>query len=43
MGDFRGLFPEAPIINVEGVGHFCQEDIPETLSALIDSFVQANP
>ncbi|MCH1492101.1 MAG: alpha/beta fold hydrolase [Luminiphilus sp.] len=43
VSDFRGLFPEAPIINVEGVGHFCQEDIPETLSALIDSFVQANP
>ncbi len=43
VSDFRGLYPTAPIVDVEGVGHFCQEDIPDTLVALIDSFVQANP
>tara|TARA_Y100000385_G_scaffold223650_1_gene233783 strand:+ start:149 stop:1123 length:975 start_codon:yes stop_codon:yes gene_type:complete len=43
ISDFKGLFPQAPIVNVEGVGHFCQEDIPDTLVALIDGFVQSNP
>lgn len=43
ISDFRGLFPEAPIVEVEGVGHFCQEDIPDTLVALLDQFIQVNP
>ncbi len=43
MGDFRALFPEAPVVTLPGVGHFCQEDAPETLVTLIDHFVQANP
>ncbi|MDG1065193.1 MAG: alpha/beta fold hydrolase [Luminiphilus sp.] len=43
ISDFKGLFPSAPIVDVEGVGHFCQEDIPDTLVALIDSFIQSNP
>jgi haloalkane dehalogenase len=43
ISDFRGLFPEGPIVDVHGVGHFCQEDIPDTLVALIDGFVQSNP
>ena len=43
VSDFRGLFPTAPIVDVEGVGHFCQEDIPDTLTSLIDGFIQANP
>lgn len=43
ISDFRGLFPEGPIVDVRGVGHFCQEDIPDTLVALIDGFVQSNP
>ena len=43
ISDFRGLFPEAPIIKTPGVGHFCQEDIPDKLVALIDAFMQANP
>ncbi len=41
--DFRSLFPDAPIISLPGVGHFCQEDAPETLVALIQEFMQANP
>ena len=43
MADFRGLFPNAPINTFEHAGHFCQEDIPETLVALIHQFIQANP
>jgi len=40
IADFRGLWPKAPVVRVTGVGHFCQEDIPETLVALIRAFVQ---
>jgi len=43
ISDFKGLFPNAPVVKVDGVGHFCQEDIPETLVALIQGFMQANP
>ncbi|MCH2097101.1 MAG: alpha/beta fold hydrolase [Pseudomonadales bacterium] len=43
ISDFKGLFPQAPVVKVEGVGHFCQEDIPETLVALLQGFMQANP
>ena len=43
ISDFKGLFPNAPVVKVEGVGHFCQEDIPETLVALLQGFIQANP
>lgn len=43
ISDFRGLFPDAPVVKVKNVGHFCQEDIPDTLVALIRAFVQANP
>ena len=41
--DFRRLFPNAPVVPLSGVGHFCQEDVPETLVALIEQFVQSNP
>ncbi len=41
--DFRALYPEAPVVPLPGVGHFCQEDVPGTLVALIQGFVQANP
>lgn len=43
ISDFRGLFPSAPVVPVKGVGHFCQEDIPDTLVALIRGFVQTHP
>jgi pimeloyl-ACP methyl ester carboxylesterase len=43
ISDFKGLFPDAPIVKTPGVGHFCQEDIPDKLVALIDAFMQANP
>ena len=43
ISDFRALFPDASLVTLPGVGHFCQEDAPETLVALIDQFVQSNP
>jgi haloalkane dehalogenase len=43
IGDFRALFPDASLVTLPGVGHFCQEDAPETLVTLIDQFVQSNP
>ena len=43
IADFKGLFPNAPINTFEQAGHFCQEDIPEILVALIHQFVQSNP
>ncbi|MEM7080892.1 MAG: alpha/beta fold hydrolase [Pseudomonadota bacterium] len=43
VADFRGLFPTAPVTTFAEAGHFCQEDIPETLVALIHHFIQANP
>lgn len=38
--DFKTLFPNGPIVELENVGHFCQEDAPETLVALIQQFIQ---
>lgn len=43
QADFRNLFPNAPIVRLPGVGHFCQEDVPETLVALIQGFIQTHP
>lgn len=43
IADFQTLFPHAPINTFEQAGHFCQEDIPETLVALIHQFIQAHP
>lgn len=43
IDDFRRLFPKAPIVELENVGHFCQEDAPKTLVALIDQFIQMTP
>lgn len=38
--DFKALFPNGPVIPLPGVGHFCQEDVPDTLVALIELFLQ---
>jgi cis-3-alkyl-4-acyloxetan-2-one decarboxylase len=40
IADFKTLFPHGPIVRLDGVGHFCQEDAPETLGALIELFMQ---
>jgi haloalkane dehalogenase len=43
VSDFRGLFPDASIVEVSGVGHFCQEDIPEELVQFIIEFIAKYP
>ena len=40
MDDFRRLYPGKPIVEIEDAGHFCQEDAPQTLVALIELFMQ---
>lgn len=40
IADFKTLFPKGPVVELENVGHFCQEDAPVTLVALIDQFIQ---
>jgi haloalkane dehalogenase len=37
---FSALFPSAPIKRLSGVGHYCFEDAPETVSSLIADFLQ---
>lgn len=37
---FIALFPSAPIERLPGVGHYCFEDAPETISSLIADFLQ---
>jgi haloalkane dehalogenase len=37
---FRAGFPDAPVITLANAGHFCQEDQPDALVALIDQFIQ---
>jgi pimeloyl-ACP methyl ester carboxylesterase len=41
IADFEGVWPSRPIVRLPGVGHFCQEDAPQTLVALIDQFIQS--
>jgi len=40
IADFRILYPIGPIVELENAGHFCQEDVPDTLVALIQQFIQ---
>lgn len=42
IADFEGIWPGRPVVRLPGVGHFCQEDAPETLVALIEQFVQSH-
>jgi pimeloyl-ACP methyl ester carboxylesterase len=41
IADFKGIWPDRPIVKLPNVGHFCQEDAPETLIALIQLFMQS--
>ncbi|MAJ27537.1 MAG: alpha/beta hydrolase [Halieaceae bacterium] len=43
ISDFRGLFPDASVVEMSGVGHFCQEDIPDELVQFISDFIRDNP
>jgi len=40
IDDFKRLFPNGPVVELENAGHFCQEDAPVTLVALIQQFIQ---
>jgi haloalkane dehalogenase len=40
VGSFRSTWPKGPVVTLPGVGHFIQEDAPETACALIEQFVQ---
>lgn len=40
VGQFRSTWPAGPVVTLPGVGHFIQEDAPETACALIQQFVQ---
>lgn len=40
FADFKALFPDGPIVPLPNAGHYCQEDMPGTLVALIQQFVQ---
>jgi haloalkane dehalogenase len=40
---FEGTFPRAPVVRLESAAHFCQEDEPELLIALISQFVALTP
>ncbi|MEO1061763.1 MAG: alpha/beta fold hydrolase [Actinomycetota bacterium] len=43
IADFRALWPEAPVVELPGVGHFCQEDAPDVLVTNIEQFIQTHP
>jgi len=43
IADFRALWPQAPVVEMPGVGHFCQEDAPGVLVTNLLQFIQANP
>ena len=40
VGCFRSMWPNGPVVTLPSVGHFLQEDAPETVVALISQFVQ---
>ncbi|MEX0873892.1 MAG: alpha/beta fold hydrolase [Actinomycetota bacterium] len=42
IADFRALWPDGPVVELPNAGHFCQEDEPETLVALIQEFLQVS-
>ena len=43
IADFEGLWPNGPVTLLPNAGHFCQEDEPETIVALIQQFLQMTP
>jgi cis-3-alkyl-4-acyloxetan-2-one decarboxylase len=39
LADFRGVWPDRPVIEVPGAGHYIQEDEPEVALAAIQAFL----
>jgi cis-3-alkyl-4-acyloxetan-2-one decarboxylase len=40
IADFTALWPDGSVVELPNAGHFCQEDVPDTLVALIQQFIQ---
>ncbi len=40
IADFKALWPDGRVVELPNAGHFCQEDEPDTLVALIQQFFQ---
>ncbi len=40
LADFKGIWPDRPIVKLPDAGHFSQEDAPDVVIALIQLFVQ---
>lgn len=40
LPQFTALFPDAPVHRLPGVGHYCLEDAPGQIGAIIPSFLQ---
>jgi len=40
IANFRAVWPGGPVVELPGAGHFCQEDAPEALVAVIRQHVQ---
>ena len=41
IADFEAMWPGRPIIKLPDAGHFSQEDVPDTIVALIQQFIQS--
>ena len=39
IADFKGIWPNAPVIEVPGAGHYIQEDAPEVVVPVIQGFL----
>ena len=39
---FKSFWPDGPVISLPAVGHYLQEDAPETVGALVEQFIQIN-
>lgn len=42
VADFKAQWPLGPIVELPNAGHYCQEDAPETIVALIQLFMQTS-
>ena len=43
IADFRALWPGGQVVELPGVGHYCQEDAPDALVTHVQEFILANP
>ena len=39
IADFKGIWPDAPVIQVPGAGHYIQEDAPEVVIPALQTFL----